>query len=91
MVAFKIILTVCVCTVAMGGPMGKMGSLGGPFKEIENALTEEQKQQLKAMVHNDTATKQQIKDGMDAFFDQLGGEQSMSLLASQSEFWIHEF
>uniref|UniRef100_A0A914YFH7 Uncharacterized protein n=1 Tax=Panagrolaimus superbus TaxID=310955 RepID=A0A914YFH7_9BILA len=57
-----------------GGPFGGHGGPGGPFADLEKILTEDQKAALKAIFQNDSATKQQIFDGIKAYFEGIGGE-----------------
>lgn len=66
-----------VCAGPMGGHPG--GPHGGPFGELEKSLTDEQKQQLEAIFKNETATKQQIQDGVAAFFQNIGGDVAVGL------------
>uniref|UniRef100_A0AC35FY86 Uncharacterized protein n=1 Tax=Panagrolaimus sp. PS1159 TaxID=55785 RepID=A0AC35FY86_9BILA len=63
----------------MGGGMGP-GGPGGPMKDLENGLSDAQKQQLQAIFKDDSLTKQQMKDNLKTFFDGVGGDAAVSCI-----------
>ena len=84
MFSAKLLLALGFVVVAVSaGPMGGQGAgpfggQGGPFAELEKSLTEEQKQQIKAIFTDESSTKQQIQDNIQAFFEKIGGEALVS-------------
>uniref|UniRef100_A0AC35ERP7 SXP/RAL-2 family protein Ani s 5-like cation-binding domain-containing protein n=1 Tax=Panagrolaimus sp. PS1159 TaxID=55785 RepID=A0AC35ERP7_9BILA len=57
---------------------------GGPA-ELEKDLSEEQRQKLHEILENNSETKQQIKDNLQSFFDEIGGNISANFNEMQTK------
>uniref|UniRef100_A0A914PK93 SXP/RAL-2 family protein Ani s 5-like cation-binding domain-containing protein n=1 Tax=Panagrolaimus davidi TaxID=227884 RepID=A0A914PK93_9BILA len=66
------------------GPPGPPSPFGGPA-ELEKDLSEEQRQKLHEILENNTETKQQIKDNLQSFFDEIGGNISANFNEMQTK------
>lgn len=49
------------------------------LKDFGSLLSEDQRQELKTLVSNPASTKQQVIDGLQQYFKNIGGETEVSL------------